>query len=340
MMHNVIHGNILQGFAVSSNKIQGVTTLKQIEAFGLKRPTEIDKANKSMDDKALKSHNLHAVTNRSFDKPRMDNAGDYSGYIEAVETGKRIGGTPAITLYHPATLDITDNGVLVPYGSVLVAIDGETQTEARFMLMGRLEESGNWPIAYTLYHGISPEAAQQILHDYNMKGLPWSEMKAARFNNTGVLSRGVEDAIKLSGVSPEKVNYRGSKATKKHIVSLEQLLVFSAGVQLNGRGSDVAVSSGDLKRLNTPNSTALAPMAVPTMTHLLRIADENRTLGAMPSMIWQVAGVLTSKGVTFEALNWKAAALKYKETAVSGKGGPRMKVSDRIKAIEAAMASK
>ncbi len=330
-------GNVLVGHSVSSYKFQGVTTLAQIEAYGLQRPTEIDKSKRGMSKQQQESHSLHNVINRTFDSKRKENAESYSGYIEAVEIHGRPGGTPAITLFNSEELEETDGGIVIPYGQVLVAIDGETQTEARFLLADRLPETRNNVIAVTLYHGISVEQARQILHDYNTKGLPWSETKAARFNHTGQLSVAVEQAIASSGISKDRINYRSATVTKKTVISNQQILTAFAGYQLNGQGSQMNVSAGHFKRFNDSSAVSVPPTAVQHIASLIAKADTDPTLGKAHGSVWQIAGVLLSKNLQPSQLNWGAAIQAYEQTKSSGRGGPRRPVKERLAAIEAAM---
>ncbi len=331
------NGNVLTGHSVSDYKFQGVTTLAQIEAYGLHRPTEIDKSARGMSKTKQESHELHNVINRTFVKARLTNAESYSGYIEAVEVHGRPGGTPAITLFNSESLQETEGGIVIPYGQVLVAIDGETQTEARFMLADRLPETRNNIIAVTLYHGISVEQARQILHDYNTKGLAWSETKAARFNHTGQLSQAVEKVIEISGVSKDRINYRGATSTKKTVVSNQQILTALAGYQLNGQGSQMNVSASHFKRFNDASAVTVPPTAIQHVGWLVSQADNNPMLGHAHNSVWQIAGVLLSKNVQPAQLNWQAAVEAYHQTKAAGRGGPRTPVKDRLAAIESAM---
>jgi hypothetical protein len=308
------NGKLLQGAVVNRNKVQAVTTLNQIEDYGLIRPTVIDKASKGHSAQEAAAHALHSVTNRSFDKARRDNASDYSGYIEAVEVHGRPGGCPAITLYHPDPLTIHEEGVIIPYNARIVAIDGETQTEARYLLRDRLPDTGDNPIAATLYHGISPQEAQQILHDYNVKGLPWTEKKAFRFNQTGPLSEAAHAAIELAGMPTDMVNYQSAKATNKTVVSLTQILTLLAGYQLNGAGAKSNVTASQLKRLNSLNSVSVPPSCTQQLAHILRRAATDRTFGNAPTRVWQMAGVLLSKNVPYTQLSWESAVDAFAET--------------------------
>lgn len=332
-------GNVLSGFSVSQNKFQGVTNLAQIEAYGLIRPTQIDKVSKGLSPQQQSAHELRAVTNRSFDKARIDNASDYSGYIEAVEVHGRPGGTPAITLFHQAQLTEVDGGILIPYGAGIVAIDGETQTEARYILRDRNMETAGNPFAITVYHGIPVDMAMQILHDYNTKGLAWNESKAARFNRTGQLSLAAEQALTMSGVLQENVNLRGDKATKKTTVALKQILTGIAGYQLNGKGSETAVSASHFKRFNDAAAVAVPPTCVNQFADIIRAAQANRQIGLAPPQVWQIAGVLLSKNRQPAQLNWDKGVAAFTETKASGRGGPRMEVKARLAAIETAMSS-
>ena len=163
-------GKLLKGLSVSENKFQGVAHLNLLEDYGLLRPSVVEKAKKkdTRHDEVLKdSKEMHDLVQRRFDPARIRRAEQYSCYIENVEVNNIPGGTPAITLWYPDKLELTADGLLIPYKASLIAVDGETQTEARFMLRERIPETGKNKIAITIYHGVSEDHAKQLMYDYN-----------------------------------------------------------------------------------------------------------------------------------------------------------------------------
>lgn len=335
---NTISGLILQGYPITEHKFNGVSTLNQLRTAGLSRPSVAEKAPSRADDADTRSQELRDMVNRRFVKARMDNAIDYSSYIEGVEHGGRPGGTPAITLFHQDGLTATEQGILVPYGAALVAIDGETQVEARYILRDRLPKSGDARVAFTIYHGVTVELAQQILHDYNMKGLRWTETKAARYNSGGNVTQLINKSLDEAYLDKALMNVNGGKATKKTAFSMAQALSFSVGAHMNGRGLTMNVTTGEIERAQV--SQNIDPRILPALTDAFKLAASNKLVGAAPALLWQIAGVLS---VSMPArlpssLKWDAGLAAYSATAVKSRGGARMPNKDRIAAIAAAMA--
>ena len=228
----MINGHILTGNAVTDNKFQGVTTLNQIESYGLKRPSLVENAKSTDSPSVLKAKEMHDQMNRRFDAARLHRAVYYRDYIFGVEVQGQMGGTPAITIWFPERLETTEDGVVIPYNSHLTAIDGETQTEARYMLrdgihsgtVGRtkLKElrddepaTGDNRIAVTIYHGIPINHAQQILRDYNAEAHPIDPKKASAYDHVGPLSKAVAAAIARSNVQAGEGEPKGSRRRQK-----------------------------------------------------------------------------------------------------------------------------
>ena len=184
-------GNVITGVAVNNTKFVGVSTLNQLENYGLMRPSTVEDATvKEMkgDRRLRQANDLREEVQRRFDAKRCRNAKAYGRYIEQVEIGGRPGGTPPITLWcHDAKVE--EGGLLIPYGHPLVAIDGETQTEARYLLRDEddfaIPETGNNPVAVVVYYGVDETFARQILHDFNAYTNPVSEKQLAAQNVHG-----------------------------------------------------------------------------------------------------------------------------------------------------------
>ena len=226
-------GNEIAGVAVTPSMFQGVTSLNQAENFGLLQPSQIEGTTKLQ--AARKGGQVSAAKDtrdavqRTFNKARLLRAEVYSAYIEQVEVGGQYGGPPAVTLYSSVPAQVNDSGLLLAYGTPVIAIDGETQTEARYLLRDRLPETGNAPFGITMYHGIDDLHAQQILHDYNRYGLRVSERQTAAFNHVGPLSKAVANVLGVVGMLPENINRRGAVSTKKTVASNVQIMAALTG---------------------------------------------------------------------------------------------------------------
>lgn len=330
-------GKVLRGISVTANKFQGVTTLNQITDYGLDKPSSVEKAKaKSSSARVLDAKKMHDNVQRRFDAKRTRRAEVFRGYIENVEANGHIGGTPAITLWNPNILTVVDEGIVIPYGAVIVAIDGETQTEARYLLRDDLPETGNNPIAITMYHGISFAHAQQILHDYNVNCNPVPPKLAASMNHSGPISLALDEVIKESGIKENLINRQGITATKTKPISYNQMLMFMVGYQMGSMGTTKRCHSY-VKELNKYDSQEVPKKAKQVLLDILKKAstffetEKNTNIYSMCSpMVWQVAGGLTAMNVS---LNWPKASEAFVLSKVKGSDGKVPRLNEQFKMI-------
>ena len=335
-----VPGNAISGVSVGPTKFVGVASLNQLENAGLSRPTAAQTAGKGASSKELKSRDLREDLNRTFDKARRLRADRYSFYIEGVECGNQDGGTPPITLYAPDTrtaLSSDESALIVPYNSGITAIDGETQTEARFILRDRLPETGDTLVSVVVYYGISEAQARQILHDANAYANPIPEKKLASFNDAGPLSKAVNISRIKANVEPSRINLKGSKPTKTQVLSLTQGLTMAAGFKANGLAKSRTVTASDLMDFNRPGGGDLDSKFIDAMTLVFKAAESGDiNIRNAPTQVMQVAGALVSAGRGFGSLNWRAANDAYNATKAGGRGGARLSVGERLAAISSA----
>lgn len=335
-------GNTLVALPVSSIKAIALSSLAEIRNYGLLRPSTIDRKPKADgDEKVNKAHKLHEQTQRSFDKARKDRALSYAAYIKNVEMEGAMGGVPAITLYSEHALELTPegDGLIIPYNGVLAAIDGETQTEARFILAETFPDTEHFPIAITIYHGVPFAHAKQIVHDVNHYVTPISEVHSASFNGNGAITIAVNKALKASGVSEDKMNVRGAAANAKTVFARVQLMSFLVGC-IEGRGvARRGVSASILSRLNSPMGSDVCQSCIESSTEMVVMSVQSGAIGKFNKALWQIAGVLSSEGRSPRELNWSAAHAAYQKTVVVGRGGPRMSMSTKLEMIEKAFTS-
>ena len=341
MKHQLKNGNELSTISVTPIKAVGVSSLAELENCGLIRPSIVDKApGKNASDKEDEAHKIHAQTQRSFDKARRDRSIQYAAYIKGVEIDGSSGGTPAITIYSPEKLEETEFGLSIPFGSILTALDGETQTEARYLLAEAIPSSKASPVAITLYHGISLDHARQIIHDTNHYVTPISETHSASFNSNGSLTKAVADALNSSGINQALVNIKGAGATKAFKLSRIQIIAFLCGCKLGNEVSRKNVSESKISELNSPLHSSVDQLCVNNASKVISLATNSQPIGKYNKSIWQMAGVISSTtGKDPVNLNWLAAHEVYLAQKVKGKGGQRPSVSDKLMAIETALNS-
>lgn len=128
---------------------------------------------------------VRATVQRAIEGNKRKNIPIFAEYIAEGIAGERGQGwsLPPITLYSQERLPVTPvslgfglkaHFMTVPYGWVVVVIDGETQYIAMRRLFMTpeawglsLDELRNMPVAVEFYHGLPQEAAEQIFHDRN-----------------------------------------------------------------------------------------------------------------------------------------------------------------------------
>jgi len=341
MKHQLKNGNELSTISVTPIKAVGVSSLAELENCGLIRPSIVDKApGKGASDREDEAHKIHAQTQRNFDNPRRDRSVQYAAYIKGVEIDGLSGGTPAITIYSPEKLEETDYGLSIPFGAVLTALDGETQTEARYLLAEAIPASKGSPLAITLYHGISLDHARQIIHDTNHYVTPISETHSASFNSNGSLTKAFADALSSSGINQSLVNIKGAGATKTFKLSRIQIIAFLCGCKLGNEVSRKNVSESKISDLNSPIHESVNPACVDNASKVINMAANFQPIGRYNKAIWQMAGVICSTtGKDPVNLNWAAGQETYLSNIVKGKGGPRPSVAEKLAAIELALNS-
>jgi hypothetical protein len=318
-------GKQLLGAATSAAdgnyKFIGVTTLSDLMMFGLIRPSRNDKARprdfKNEDDgRSLKAaHEVREQVQRRFDKNRMERAKRYADYIEEISNGERFGSTPPVTLYCPAAGEIDAEGFVLtlPATSPLVNLDGETQTEARFILRDRDPASAeNLPIDFVLYHGISQEHAGAIMHDFNKYAHPVREQAIAPLHPTGPLSSVVFEALREVNLDPESVQRFKARPNKKETVSFECLLAGATGSSL---GLAAPALNAAISRLNNGENGVDRGKAIAFLRHAIPLATENRASIALAApAVWALMGAIARDfGKLVSAEEWTQAAAAYNQ---------------------------
>ena len=353
---SVKSSSTINGFSVTSRKFQGVSTLNQLRQYGLERPSMLEKRTTkelASDGAAISdSKALRDRVQRRFGKPRLDRAERYSSYIEQTEgEALAMGGSPAVTLFASTPFDTGEGmgyasdgwcDLQVPYGTTLVAIDGETQTEARFILAERLPESAEWPVAITVYHGVSEDFARQILHDYNRYAHPVAERETSSFNKRGPITSAAMLAFDKSGHDKAAMNPRGERATKVYALSWDQVFQLAAGAYQPEQTMRGRVGS---KYLSAVNAELNAEMTVPTIDALSSViadvSNGSAVAGKLAPVVWQVAGAIVSADPSKTRLNWDSAAVFYDRSMKRGAlpKAERMSKVEQLSGLRAALIS-
>ena len=336
MRHFTVSGKSLPAMAVNADTAVGMVTLNQLEHFGVKSPWYMAKTAKGKLDKIEQPFKeLREVVQRTWDKQRSKRADLYSAYIEHVEAGTVAGATPPVTVYvdHAGTED--DGTLSFPYTAAAIAIDGETQLEARFRLRDRKPETGDVPFAVTIYHDCPEIKAMQILHDFNRFAKPIPEAKLGMRNAASPVSQVIDAA--LAQAPDVTLNVGSSVGTKKHAAGYQQAMAFVAGYVVGKPALDKP-ASGWFDALSTPGNPPINGQCQSSLTEMLLMAKTNPQMRSCSIYFWQVAGVLAHEGRAPATLNWNAAFAAAKAVSPNvgpgvGKGGSKGVTKDRLAAI-------
>ena len=117
-------------------------------------------------------YRLRAEVQRLFEGAKRRNVEQYARYIVGVHGGQS-GMTPPIILFSEAPLPDAEQEdgtgfIQIPWGSQLVAIDGETQLAARFEAANMNPSTKNEFVPVLICHGKRLEWARQVFHDLNL----------------------------------------------------------------------------------------------------------------------------------------------------------------------------
>jgi hypothetical protein len=281
--------------------------------IGLHRPSQIEKAkaNDLRDPKLRIAHEVRSQVQRRFDSARLKRAQAYASYLEQLYSGTRTGGFPPITLFSPDLGEISADGtkLVLNYNAALVNLDGETQTEARFLLGEGAVSFGAFPVPFILYHGISQEHAGSIMHDVNFYAKPVAERRIAILNSNGYMSRIIIEALAEAGIDGEKISRLGNIPKKKQVVAFSGLIAGTAGALV---GYSI---TNNLPRFITQLNNFVNGKQAEKARPFLRLALASVSeVGAFKPVIWALAGGhyhVTQKFLSPE--QWQSLAEGYDE---------------------------
>ena len=308
--------NIIRGAAVDKNHFVGVTNLGELCSAGLRRPSS---SFNNVSGEA-KSHpgvgscyNLRATVQRRFDKARRDRAETYARYIDGVQTGEITGGFPPINVYVDGNPRIDGDTMTLDYTDPICVIDGETQTEARFILADENADVYQWPIAVVVWHSLPNDTApRQYLVDCNQYATPMASKTAMAMDTTGRLTIAVRNAVQIAGFTADDINPTQNLPSTRKRFSLCQLMAAGAGYVMNGYTYGRSYA-GIVAELNNPvpsddvftfDSDSVSTNVAGIINAVLGHGVGNKT----SPMVWIAAGILVRQNYDVRKLNFAAAA--------------------------------
>jgi hypothetical protein len=302
-------GNPIRALPVSAEKLMAVTSLAELQNAGFRDPAELESLKKQeikADPKVGKAKEVRALVQRRFDSKRKARAAAYSIYIERCYAGEISGDTPPINIWVPAAggYDAENAALVIPYGTHLIAIDGETQSHARFLLADRKPETMNLPIAVVFHNGITAEEAKQRLYDFNHYAHPVKAAQLSTFNAAGPLSHATNQALDMAGLDRALIEPTAKTPAKRGrtIISFLQGQHAVIGAEL-GETAFNASPATLIEQLNTPTGTAqINGIGKKFLSTLVRdLAEHNERLINVAPEVLLVAGALQRAGRTLDA---------------------------------------
>ena len=174
-MLNPTDGHMVAGVVLDENRFLGKmrgAQLLQIAADP-RKTEDLKQVAASAELESLRG--IRNEVQRLFEGAKAKNVEPYAHYIVALKNGQP-GMTPPIILFTEQGLPIDQQPdgtafAQVPYGTQLVAIDGETQLAARFEA-GDIDSTTKQDfIPVVLCHGRTLPWARQVFHDLNLLGV-------------------------------------------------------------------------------------------------------------------------------------------------------------------------
>jgi DNA sulfur modification protein DndB len=174
-MLNPTDGHIIAGAVLDEHRFMGRMRGAQLlqVAVDPRRTEDLKQVTANADLEAVRR--IRMEVQRLFEGAKAKNVEPYANYIVALKAGQP-GMTPPIILFteHSLKFEETDDGtsrVLVPWGTQLVAIDGETQLAARFEAANIDGNTKQEFVPVLICHGHTLDWARQVFHDLNLLGV-------------------------------------------------------------------------------------------------------------------------------------------------------------------------
>jgi DNA sulfur modification protein DndB len=297
-------GRVIYGAVVSASEFQA--TLRP----PLFRTIAPDPAR--LETKTLEAHNPELVglaemrrrVQRLIERAKRTNVPDYAEYIrQKAKTGE--GFTPQIVLWSPTALhtvidESTGLGaIVIPDEMRLISIDGDTQTAARHLARREFNDMPDVErIKVVILHGIGIEAAQQVFHDANAKGVKVSTSLAIGFDNRDPVTRLVKQIEARTPELSGRVNYQKRQLGKNDPEILTASALRTAVVCFVESISGVVNQTNDIKM--PPEASALIEHAalkwfqlvVKTLNGAL---DKRAVTFATAPAVWAALGAYGNK---------------------------------------------
>jgi hypothetical protein len=319
--------NVIYGVPIDSNRFIGKTDLNELVSAGLLRPSSTAADVKGSSDTARGGFKLRAEIQRRFDKSRSERAMAYARYIVGVQNKSIAGGVPPINLYISGYPQI-DNGVLTLTRLPMCVIDGETQTEARFIIAETCPDSFTWDFPVVVWHSYDDDSvARQYLVDCNLHANPISSKTAMGMDQTGRLTTAVRNAVEMAGLDQSDINTASDLPGTRKKISLRQCTAAATGYALNGHTYGRSYADVVMELNNPYPSSPVYEFNANEITGgtaqiIAAVLAAGVAQNASP-MVMMAAGVKARQGHDVRTLNFKRAC----EQKFSGAGSVDKKIA-------------
>jgi DNA sulfur modification protein DndB len=172
---NPTQGHLLAGVEVDEHRFLARVPPDQLFLIAPDPRSTEDKKKLAGSPELQELRHVRNQIQRLFEGAKERNVPSYADYIINLSSGSD-GMTPPIILYSPKALPtaVDDAGIgyaQVPWGTVLAALDGETQLASRFESAAKDPNTKMGFVAVYIVHGKPAAFARQCFHDLNVLGV-------------------------------------------------------------------------------------------------------------------------------------------------------------------------
>jgi len=256
---NFTDGHTVAGVSLDEHRFLGRMKGGQLMQVAQDPRRTEDEKQVAADASLSETRKIREMVQRLFEGAKEKNVVPYADYLVGVHNGQN-GMAPPIILYTEKQLVPTntpDAGgqIQIPYGTMLIAIDGETQLAARFEAASRDPSTQSAYVPVMICHGLDLIWARQVFHDLNLLGVRPNAAVGismdARDPATGI-ARTIEQDLPFF---KDRVNTvrRQLRRSDKHIVTITALrgacVTLAEGIGGVKHGAKPVAVAGDPKHL-------------------------------------------------------------------------------------------
>lgn len=256
---NTTEGHIVAGVSLDGHRFLGRMKAAQLMQVAQDPRRTEDEKQVAADAALSETRKVREMVQRLFEGAKERNVGPYADYLVAVHNGQN-GMAPPIILFTKEKLNWTntpDAGgqIQIPYGTMLIAIDGETQLAARFEAASKDPSTQAALVPVMICHGLDLTWARQVFHDLNLLGVRPNAAVGismdARDPATGI-ARAIEQEVPFF---KDRVNTvrRQLRRSDKHVVTITALrgacVTLAEGIGGVKHGAKPVAVAGDPKHL-------------------------------------------------------------------------------------------